>query len=61
LASTARWLASRKPALTWFEAPSGVTSLSTPTSVASFEVSSAWTFATIGPVSCVSRSSGGVV
>ena len=47
--------------MTWFEAPSGATSLSTPTSVASFDVSSAQMFATIGPVSCVSRSSGGVV
>src|SRR3954451_5998502 len=60
--SSARCEASRKPALTWLEAPDGSTSLSTATSVASFAlVSSAHTFALIGPVTSVSLASGGVV
>src|SRR5213078_34835 len=61
--SIARWDASRNPAVTWLEAPEdGSTSESTATSVASLApVSSAQTFAATGPVTSVSRVSGGVV
>src|SRR4051794_18195444 len=59
--SVARWLASRNPAVTWFDAPDGSTSETTATSVASGRVSSAHSFATIGPVTWVSALSGGVV
>src|SRR4051795_1265320 len=61
--STARWLASRKPAVTWLDLPlAGSTSLNTATSVASLaEVSSAYTVALTRPVSSVSFVSGGVV
>src|SRR3954454_25313913 len=59
--SIARWLASRKPAETWLDEPSAPTSESTPTSVASLEVSSAQTLATIGPSSVVSLASGALV
>src|SRR3954447_14472622 len=61
--STARWLASRKPAVTWFELPAdGSTSLRTATSAPSFaEGSSPYTVALTRPVSSTSLSSGGVV
>src|SRR5436305_3056580 len=59
--STARWLASRKPAVSWSDAEPD-TSERTPMSVASVAlVILAQTVAVIGPVTSVSRSSGAVV
>src|ERR1700760_2203477 len=59
--STARWLASRKPAVIWLDAPDGSTSLRTAMSVASVALSFAHRLAVICPVIFVSACIAGVV